>query len=43
MRVRWHKWMRDNVNEFPSNEFGAFVRIADTVLDEISEYLTGKL
>lgn len=43
VRAKWAAWQRGNRHEFPSDEFAAFVRIADMVLDEISEYLTGKI
>ena len=40
---RFAKWRRDNEKDFPSSDFEALVRIADTVFGEIEDNMTGKL
>ena len=37
------KWQQENKSEFPSKDFETLVRIADMVLGEIDEAMTGKL
>jgi hypothetical protein len=40
---RFARWQHDNKRDFPSKDFEALVRIADMVLGEIEEAMTGKL
>jgi hypothetical protein len=40
---RFAKWQRSNRSDFPSKDFETLVRIADMVLGEIDERMTGKL
>jgi hypothetical protein len=40
---RFAKWQQENKSDFPSKDFETLVRIADMVLGEIDESMTGKL
>lgn len=40
---RFASWQQSNKQDFPSKDFETLVRIADMVLGEIDESMTGKL